>query len=267
MFIIYINKSYMKLFGIIKDNSNIVLFLCVIVCLIYLIHRIGDQNHQLDRNAQNIKALNDSVRVSREGDELVYSRYMNEFDNIKQLKSMMPDLYDEIKNLKKMKNVTNISNVSYIYNDTITNINTDSKRLDDSTYVMHWLYTKGDRTLEGQTMVNINRHIDTIQCDGKEYLLERVVNLTSSGTDILRDMMKVKLTVGVRKMKGYDEIFVLPHDENIIITDIKGARIEKKKLRWSIGPYVGAGVSANSNGTFTPAVQFGIGVQYNIIKF
>jgi hypothetical protein len=249
------------------ERLKIGLLLVGVLCLIFLIHRINDQNHRIAQNDQNIKAMTDSLRVSNEGGREVYSKYVTEFDNIRQLRRTMPELFAEIKGIKNLASVTNVSNFNYTYNDTITNINTDSKQLNDSTYVLHWLYTRENRTLEGQTMVNLSRHTDHIECDGKEYLLEKVLNLSSSGTDILRDEMKMKVTVGVRKNKGYDEIFVLPNNENVIITDIKGARIEKKKLRWSIGPYVGAGVGVNTNGTFTPSVQFGIGIQYNIIKF
>lgn len=254
------------------NTSLIITMLIILGVFGFLVQNTQRQNNILSKYEQNLKALNDSVRSSSEKNEQVYSKYTNQFNSINEMKKQMPELFQEIKGLKNQKNITHVTNTYISYTDTIINIPTTAQKIDDNSYELSWLYQTpdGNRVIEGKTYVDIIKELTKIQYDStdtnKFFTYEKFINLNPKGTDILKDELKIKLTVGLRKNKGYDEIFVIPHNENIIISDIKGAKIERKKQRWSIGPYIGAGIGYYDN-KITPNIQIGVGLQQNILKF
>lgn len=237
------------------------------------LNRLDNLNFQNEQNQQNIVALTDSVRKTREDNRAVYSKFQMQFGSIKELQQTMPKLFKKIDGLENSESITNITNVTNVYSDTSKrDIPTDVIRNADSTYTLKWQYVSGDssRILAGETIIDIQGKIIKSNLNGEEttYYSEETLQIEPQGTNITKDMLRLQLLVGTRRNGKYDEIFVVPNNPNVTITDVEGAQIKRKMKRFGIGPYIGGGFGYNPfNNQFETNIQIGVGVTYSIIRF
>lgn len=192
--------------------------------------------HEYDHN---LLCISDSLALykSRTG-QLVATKLAYE-TNIKDLKLLNSDLYDEISKLKsKPVTATHITT-------TITN------ELHDTCYIIkssdmvqgiteHFDYSNQYRTLSGQ----ISYHPDTLEMK------------------IDSDKVYVDFTVAMDKN---NRVHVVSNNPYVQYNQISGFTIPKpRKKRFGIGPYFGAGIDVR---TGKPNPQVGIGLSYNLIQF
>lgn len=186
-----------------------------------------------------IAVSNDTIRTYKDRcGRLVATKLAYETD-IKDLKLLNSDLYDEISKLKsKPVTATHITT-------TITN------ELHDTCYIIkssdmvqgiteHFDYSNQYRTLSGQ----ISYHPDTLEMK------------------IDSDKVYVDFTVAMDKN---NKLHVVSNNPYVEYNEITGFTLPKpRKKRFGIGPYVGAGIDVRT-GKIDP--QVGIGLSYGLIQF
>ena len=187
----------------------------------------------------NLLASRDSISYYKDRCNRLVATTLAYEANLKDLKLLNNDLYNEISALKsKPVTATHITT-------TITN------EIHDTTYIIkpsdivqgiteHFDYSNPYRTLAGQ----ISYHPDTLELK------------------IDSDKVYVDFTVAMDKK---NQIHVVSNNPYIQYNEITGFTVPKtKQKRWGIGPFVGASVDVTS-GKFSPAV--GIGISYGLIRF
>lgn len=210
---------------------------------------------EVQKQKNNIEALNDSVRYYRnEAGELTARKRALETDK-EQLKTLNEDLHEELK--KEQDRVEYLSEIN-------AELKTDSTRADTTNTVQvgneHWRFdwnltrTGQDwrRVLTGYTEFNIDS-------TGTPY---------NPNTEILKDLIRLKFITGIKKSNGYKEIFLRSTYPNLEIKDIEGAiirdefREQSNPSRFGIGLSVGSGYTPDG---FQPFV--GATLNYNLIQF
>lgn len=219
---------------------------------------------------QNQKALNDSVRTSKNKvDQLEFSKNILVGDK-NDLKELNRDLFEEYKKengkvSELSKLVIEIANKKPIY---ITN-NLPANSYGDSTYgvpfTLDTIYNKDNsRTLKGETKF---RAITNAKGD---------IDIRPLSTILTEDKFKFNVIQGLRETKNGDvEVFVRSDypgfelkDLNSIILDpdkhpvLKKFSDKGKPKKFGIGVYAGYGM--NTNGL---SPQVGVGLIYTPIRF
>lgn len=221
------------------------------------------QKIKLSVATQNIKALNDSLRISENKNfDLVVSRNILIIKNKKELDKLLGEnneLSKELDNFKgKIKSLTKV--LAEIKNDTIE-IKTKVVKYPDGSQGLSWENEKvydedNSRELAGESKFKIEN-------DGK---------ITALETLITKDVIKISIVTGLREKDNNYEIFVSSPYPNFTISKLDGALISKespifkkfqKRKRFGIGPYLGLGLDQR----LIPILNVGIGIQYNIIRF
>jgi len=258
----YSTISIMKNF--LKSN---LLTIALLAAILFLIWKNYNKENKIDNLDQNLMAINDSIRVTNQNGKKMYNKYNILLDNMKDLKKYDKELFDSLeKNFKgELKNIKSVTNIENHYSDTtIKKAPSFVQKLDSNKYRITWEYTNKDSTriIEGHTDVDIN-------ATGTYNKEDSVLHISfhdskPDSTQITKDVLKTSFMVGTRKRNGYEEIFVIPNNNNIRITGLKGARIDRKERRFGIGPQIGGGYNVITN-EFQPYI--GIGVSWDIIKF
>jgi len=251
-----------------KRQRNILVIVLLLLTLAFGIgfNRYSNLKTKLMFSEQNIKALNDSVRVSENKvGELEYSKNILIAEK-RDLEDLNADLAEEVKKEKGKVNEI-IKLVSKIERDT--------------TYLTNTLisYPNGENGLSwsNDTIYNQNneRHLSGIS----KFTIDSSGNIIPLETIITKDYFKFDLVTGLREKDGNIEIFVrsgFPGFENIqldgAIIDPKNHPVMKKftePKRWGIGPYAGFGVNINTMPTANLGIgfSFGISIQYSLIRF
>ena len=219
-----------------KDILYIFTIVILLICLTCSI-RICSSNSHLYNN--NLIALNDSLHEYRAKNNQLVNKTLAFEANIKDLKLLNEDLYDEIKNLKA-KNITSATH----FTGTIIN------ELHDTT----WIVVP-----------------DTTQMTQTHFDFSNQYRLLSGNIDVNRDKINMKIE---RDQVNFDYTLALDEKNNIYITssnpyvkfnEITGFTLPKQKTkRWALGPSVNYGYDPVNN---KPSFSIGCSLTYGLIRF
>lgn len=220
-----------------KYKSQIILILCLLVCIFFLIRSC--ENNLADKRIydNNVKALTEQIQTweTKAGD-LVAEKTVLEGD-VKLLKQTNEELYEQVKKLKaKPKEVV------YIKTEIINEVH-DTTFIVDSNYIKKYFdFSDQWRTLTGFVEYN-NPNL----------------NLTFT-----KDITKADFTVAIRDSK----VYITSNNPHIVYNDIQGVVLPKKEPMFTIstGPSFSAGYGLiNKNFDFYAGWSVIIG--YNIKSF
>lgn len=245
-------------------QRNILLLIIVILLLLcgFMVKKTSNLRTRLETSEQNTKALSDSVRVEKnKNGQLVSSKNILISDK-NHLKELNSELSAELK--KEKGKVFQLNKIIATIGETkIKTIYIENTLIEYPEGVMglEWNYD----TIFDQSN---SRHISGIS----KFKLDSV-NIVPLTTEINKDVISFKLITGLKEKDDNLEIFVRSDYPGFDVIELDGAVIDPKKhpilkkfttkKRFSIGPYIGIGVS----NTVIPSTQIGIGVQYNLIQF
>ena len=220
-----------------KYKSQIILVLCLLVCIFFLIRSC--ENNLVNKRIydNNVKALTEQIQTweTKAGD-LVAEKTVLEGD-VKLLKQTNEELYEQVKKLKaKPKEVV------YIKTEIINEVH-DTTFIVDSNYIKKYFdFSDQWRTLTGFVEYN-NPNL----------------NLTFT-----KDITKADFTVAIRDSK----VYITSNNPHIVYNDIQGVVLPKKEPMFTIstGPSFSAGYGLiNKNFDFYAGWSVIIG--YNIKSF
>lgn len=185
--------------------------------------------------------MNDTIRYYKaKNGNLVATKLAFESD-IKTLKLLNKDLYDEIENLKAKSDVT----YATYFEGVIEN------EVHDTTYIVQhdtiangfshdFAFNNEYRTLEG----NVNYQNDTV------------------GVKIVKDEMKFDYTVAMDKKNN---IYITSTNPYVKYEQISGFQVPKpKRKRWTVGPAVGFGYDPIQN---KPSLMLGVSLSYGLLQW
>ena len=219
-----------------------VVYLLVIALLLgafsTAVSRCSDVKHQYKNN---MKALNDTIRYYKDKNgNLVATKLAFESD-LKTLKLLNEDLYNEIENLKAKGSVNHATYFSGVIENEVH----------DTTYIV-----KHDTISNGFTHdFNFNNEFRK---------LEGNVNYRndSVGVKILKDEIKFDYTVA---MDNKNNIYIHSTNPYVKYSEITGFQVPKpKNKRWYTGPSISAGYDPIQN---KPSFSIGWSVGYGIIRW
>lgn len=220
-----------------KYKSQIILVLCLLVCIFFLIRSCENNlaNKRIYNN--NVKALTEQIQTweTKAGD-LVAEKTVLEGD-IKLLKQTNEELYEQVKKLKARP-----KEVVYIKTEIINEVH-DTTFIVDSNYIKKYFdFSDQWRTLTGFVEYN-----------------KPNLNLTFT-----KDITKADFTVAIRDSK----VYITSNNPHIVYNDIQGVVLPKKEPMFTIstGPSFSAGYGLiNKNFDFYAGWSVIIG--YNIKSF
>lgn len=220
-----------------KYKSQIILVLCLLVCIFFLIRSCENNLANKRIYDNNVKALTEQIQTweTKTGD-LVAEKTVLEGD-VKLLKQTNEELYEQVKKLKaKPKEVV------YIKTEIINEVH-DTTFIVDSNYIKKYFdFSDQWRTLTGFVEYN-NPNL----------------NLTFT-----KDITKADFTVAIKDSK----VYITSNNPHIVYNDIQGVVLPKKEPMFTIstGPSFSAGYGLiNKNFDFYAGWSVIIG--YNIKSF
>ncbi len=259
-------EKYSEYFKYIKY----VLLAILIIFLIRSCKQNDNLRTKLNISEQNVKALSDSVRISKNklGD-IEYSKniLISEKNDLKNLNSDLKKELDKEKG--KVYELTSIIiSIKNQPKDTIK-IPNDVLVYPDGSKGLDWKYEKIYDKNNSRFISGVSKFkIDTTS-----------LAIIPLETLITKDEINFNIVQGLRETKeGNLEMFVRSDypdfsvkDLNSVILDPNSHPLIKKytkQKKFGIGPFVGYGVYINNfNGQVGLGVQIGIGIHYDIFKF
>ena len=220
-----------------KYKSQIILVLCLLVCIFFLIRSCENNLANKRIYDNNVKALTEQIQTweTKTGD-LVAEKTVLEGD-VKLLKQTNEELYEQVKKLKARP-----KEVVYIETEIINEVH-DTTFIVDSNYIKKYFdFSDQWRTLTGFVEYN-NPNL----------------NLTFT-----KDITKADFTVAIKDSK----VYITSNNPHIVYNDIQGVVLPKKEPMFPIstGPSFSAGYGLiNKNFDFYAGWSVIIG--YNIKSF
>ena len=220
-----------------KYKSQIILILCLLVCIFFLIRSCENNLANKRIYDNNVKALTEQIQTweTKAGD-LVAEKTVLEGD-VKLLKQTNEELYEQVKKLKARP-----KEVVYIETEIINEVH-DTTFIVDSNYIKKYFdFSDQWRTLTGFVEYN-NPNL----------------NLTFT-----KDITKADFTVAIKDSK----VYITSNNPHIVYNDIQGVVLPKKEPMFTIstGPSFSAGYGLiNKNFDFYAGWSVIIG--YNIKSF
>jgi hypothetical protein len=260
-----------------KNEKLIFLSIIVVLCL-FLYKGCLDKAHLESTNLQatnNILAMNDSVRIEKtKNGELQFVKSALVTD-MKNLKDMNIELYNEVKNQKKA--IFYISQMTSVIKDDIKKQSNDDIAYKDPSTGADIIKWNFDTINDNWSRILNGKSYFTVKYDTSG---KYTVKPSYSVIDTLKQTMK--LTTGLKASetkKDMLEIFIKSSYPGMTFTEIDGAIINPEDFKkylpktkpkpFAIGPYVGLGYGITLKNTpqLVPVFNVGIGVQYKIINF
>lgn len=223
--------------------------LILLVIIILILGWSQFKPRESDHSAQNLIALNDTIREFRDQ----WNQYVSERSSyvtgkdIEELQKWNRELYDELK--KEMGDVKSLTRSRIVVVRTDTIWKTRSERINDSTWVLTYNNRYEDSSLTQKIELK-----SKIRTDGTH------VNMLETNMVQNETQLKIKLVHTVEndtvKVKASSLSPFIKFSELDAYTMIP---VHPKENRFIVGPYVGIGIG---KGGFQP--QIGLGVTYNL---
>lgn len=234
----------------------------------HIAHQESKHRSQVDLYEYNLAALDDSLRTYMTAEEeLVYTTrsLIATNEELKHLNAKLAkkgsSLGKQVVTISDIKTVT-VTDTYYMPIMTVLNIDTFDFRVNDTVF----------HNIDNYTSTHIDFQVIILRPTGNDTITE----------SLLVDKMRVRqetavsLTTGLTETNGVLEIFVLPNHPGLTITQLEGAFINPRDSevirqffpdkRWVVGPFLGFGYSATSQGLH-PGISAGISLQYRLISF
>lgn len=246
-----------------KENLTVVFFVASVI-LFLLFMRQCDASRSLKdqlefekfKSEQNLAALNEHITVIKnlQGEmEASKATYVGSLDEIKKYNADLVARFESQKNL-----LAGIYSKVGVVLDSIVSMGDKPFQYNDSTYGIKFttVYDKDEifNRINGETKFVIS--------GGKPSPLN---------TYIYSNEMRIGITYGFRDKGDRWEVFALSKSDKVtfdelegVLTLSKGPSAPQKKLKWGIGPQVGATYDFG-DGKIMPYV--GLGLSYNIVRF
>lgn len=256
-----------KLFS--KDNRQFVLLAAlIVVCMLWFrqCDNTKKQKAEAERqeliNAQNIRALNDSIRYvkNKAGDiEAIKSSFVAKLSDLEKLNK---DLYAESK--KEMGNLKALIKGGFTGGVGNVVISNELKRYPDGiTYGLTFKDTKIDSGM-------------VWKIDGESKFKWENNTIYPSTTIINSNTMKLKMVLGFKENKDNYEVFARSASPNVTVDELSGVLLipkkpdlltpVAKKKKFGLGVQVGYGIGfMDKQLRLSPYV--GVGLSYNLINF
>lgn len=233
-----------------------------VLVLFALLGRSCNSTKNLDAiNQQNIKALTDTITtIKTKNGQLQYQKAIL-FADKEDLEKINRDLKKELDKVKGGKpEIVIKTDVRYV--GSTLNLGNDLVVLDDGSLGLKFAHKTQSRSLEGISKFKVIQTPNEKDTPGKVEVLPGL-------TEITNDEIQFGLTVGIKKeTDGTRNIFVIPSDTNLKITNLIGANLGKepipKKKHFGFGPSIQVGYDFFNQ---RPAMSIGLSLQYNLIKF
>jgi len=259
----------------IKKNINAILIIAGVLILLLFLNQCNttrklknEMKRQEQVSKQNLAALNDSVKVYKNKlGQLSYSKPIADM-SVSEVEKYFPELYKRLK--AELGEVKIIWMTKIEYRDT-GSVKNGVVSLGNNKYAVKYDYYSKDGSL----------HIKSTSMLFIEAMLtDKITNrydiVTKPDISTIDDMsLKLGFTTGIKKEGGLYKIFITPDNKNVIVGQIEGADVSNlinppqsssKTKRWSVGPYIGFGMSFGKDGYIIgPGV--GVSLQYSILKF
>lgn len=221
-----------------KDIIYALVIALLICCLSVSVNKCSQVNHEYKNN---IEALNDTIHYYKaKNGNLVATKLAFESD-IKTLKLLNEELYDEIKNLKAKGNITSgtyfTGVIDYGKNDTTYVVEHDTI---SKGFLHDFAFNNEYRTLEG----NVKYQNDTV------------------GVKILKDEINFDYTVA---MDDNNNIYITSSNPYVKYNQITGFQLPKEKTKhWSLDAFGNINYSPIDNNRF---YNLGLLASYSIKRF
>lgn len=221
-----------------KDIVYVLIIALLIGALSISVDRCSRANHEYKNN---IEALNDTIHYYKaKNGNLVATKLAFESD-IKTLKLLNEELYDEINNLKAKSDVTSATHfegvIEYEVHDTTYIVQHDTIQ---NGFTKDFAFNNDFRKLEG----NVNYYNDTV------------------GVKINKDEMYFDYTVAMDKKNN---IYIESDNPYVKYNKITGFQVPKqRRKRWNLGPSVNFGYDPINN---KPAFTLGASLTYGLIQW
>lgn len=232
------------------------IYLVIIFLLVCLQFKTCSDNIKSDKiNNANIRALkSETTTYKNKAKELSYKN-ASFIASEKELKTLNDSLYTALK--KEKGKVSFITQFKPVYISKPLELSSNLELLGPNHYGLLFKDSTENTYISG---------ISRFKLDTTGTLID----IKSDGTTITRNEISFSLTVGFTENDKQYDVFVTPDNENIKITNIKGAIIPKnlnvlpiKNKKWGFGPQFGIGVNQN----FEKSIYIGVGIHYNLFKF
>lgn len=251
-----------------KVISALAVFLVLVMSLsIYLYDETKKMEADKKIADQNIIALNDSVRVTKNKvGQLEYSKSVL-VSSKKDLERLNKDLYDKLKRTEgKVSELTDYIVIIDQTKDGPKGSTRDNViKLSDDQYKITWAF---------DTIYNENNYRKLLgESKFKVDTTNNLLSLVDVSSLLLKDESKINITQGIRKKDGKVEVFVTSDHPYFSVSDISSVIIDPEThvvtefiktpvKKFGIGPAVGYGYNGVK---FSPYIGFSF--QYNIIRF
>ena len=241
---------FKRLFNKLTIKDLIIIILIILCGAFYFCYR-----HYYHKSLTPVVVYNtDSLETYKNKIKTEYVSKMVYVQDVNQLLKENTDLANEVKNLKDNPVVVTKTQVE-VRIDTIQAESVEITK-NDSTYDLRWraMEPSGYYDISGKTNVHSDFSSFMTQIDSFKLNAAITIDILDAGDNKLRMISRTDNPyVNITNMDG---VVFDP-------TDSKVLKKYYKQKKWSIGPYVGYGVT--SSGKLQPSV--GIGITYGIIQF
>lgn len=243
-------------------KNNIILLGVILTLLLFNINQCRNNkiaNKKLEVSEQNIKALNDTIRITKAKDGTLEANKLAFLaDKVSSLENLSTELAKEVKKTK--------GNVNYI-------VNAGTKIVHDTTYLT------SAATVDSNSVV-VDFKFDSTFSKGNSRSLAGYTKYgikdKSSFAMLTKDSLNMSFVTGIKNLdKGEPEIFIRSNYPGFAATSIEGAVLDKKLFKGKTPSKFGFGLQLgysplNYNFStrklgITNQITFGIGLNYKIL--
>lgn len=215
---------------------------------------------------QNYAALNDSIKVYKNIlGETSFSKPIAQM-SVDDIKKYFPDLYKRLE--AELGEVKVMWKTQFIYKDTGSVVNAIIQ-IDSNKYALKYDYLSSDSTLKIKSTNTFFATPVLIDEQSNKYSI-----ITSPGISTIDEMsLSLSFTTGIKKDGDKYVIFMTPSSDKVIVTQLEGADVSNmisppsNAKKWSIGPYVGFGLSFGKDSKYEFCPSTGVSIQYKLISF
>lgn len=259
----------------ILDNIQAILVIAAVLVLLLFLNQCNttrklkkEMQRQEQISKQNMAALSDSLKVYKNNaGQISYSKPIAQMSP-EEIKKYFPELYTSLE--AALGKVQVIWKTHIEYRDT-GSVKNAIVQLDSNKYSLNYDYYSPDSSLHVKSTNTFFAEAKLVDKEKNQYKV-----ITAPGISTINDLtLKMGFTTGISKEGDLYKIFITPDNKKVTVGDIVGADVSNminppqppsKNKRWSIGPYIGFGMSFGK-GTYQIGPGVGVSLQYSVLKF
>ena len=256
-----------------KNYKSIFLLAFFVLILLFLRQCDSTKNWKLKykanetKNAQNIKALTDSLSKSEnKNGDITFDKALASMSK-EELKKSFPELFDKLEaEFGEVKVITHTV-VKYVNTGSVIN---KIAKLDSNQFALNSIYYSSDSSIYIDATNTFFAKIDSSN------LSKIKLDIKNGVSKYNKIEFKTGFSTGIKEKDGIYSIFLTPDNKSIVVTDLKGADVSNmfinnkditKRKRFSVGPYIGYGAVFASGDKMYHGVSVGASIQYSLFSF